>query len=208
MIDADTTTTIDRLPTGAETVAWDLTDLYAGMDDPQLMADLDAADAEADALDSAYRGRIAALDAHEAAAMIARYEALVERAEEAIKADDVDVNAMMKGKFTLRDMYTQLEALNKMGPLKQIMGMLPMGSMQLPDGVYDVTSTKMVRYRIIMDSMTPGELDDPSLISSSRTFLNTSFSRGSPAIPLTRSACLPESFMPIMVATKGKTSSA
>ncbi len=89
-------------------------------------------------------------------------KALVERAEEAIK------NAMMKGKFTLRDMYTQLEALNKMGPLKQIMGMLPMGNMQLPDGVYDVTSTKMVRYRIIMDSMTPGELDDPALISSSR----------------------------------------
>jgi signal recognition particle subunit SRP54 len=95
-------------------------------------------------------------------------KALAERAEEAIKADDVDVNAMMKGKFTLRDMYKQLEALNKMGPLKQIMGMLPMGNMELPEGVYDVTSTKMVRYRIIMDSMTPGELDDPALISSSR----------------------------------------
>jgi signal recognition particle subunit SRP54 len=95
-------------------------------------------------------------------------KALMERAEEAIKADDVDVNAMMKGKFTLRDMYKQLEALNKMGPLKQIMGMLPLGNMELPEGVYDVTSTKMVRYRIIMDSMTAGELDDPTLINSSR----------------------------------------
>jgi signal recognition particle subunit SRP54 len=94
--------------------------------------------------------------------------ALVERAEEAINADDVDVNAMMKGKFTLRDMYKQLEALNKMGPLKQIMSMLPLGNMELPDGVYDVTSTKMVRYRIIMDSMTSNELDDPALINSSR----------------------------------------
>ena len=65
-------------------------------------------------------------------------------------------------------MYKQLEALNKMGPLKQIMGMLPLGNMELPEGVYDVTSTKMVRYRIIMDSMTPKELDDPSLINSSR----------------------------------------
>jgi signal recognition particle subunit SRP54 len=95
-------------------------------------------------------------------------KALMEKASEAIKADDMDVNAMMKGKFTLRDMYKQLEALNKMGPLKQIMGMLPLGNMQLPEGVYDVTSTKMVRYRIIMDSMTPGELDDPPLINSSR----------------------------------------
>jgi len=95
-------------------------------------------------------------------------KALLEKAQEAISKDDVDVNAMMKGKFTLRDMYKQLEALNKMGPLKQIMGMLPMGNMELPEGVYDVTTTKMVRYRIIMDSMTPFELDDPTLINSSR----------------------------------------
>jgi len=94
--------------------------------------------------------------------------ALVEKAEEAMNADELDVNAMMKGKFSLRDMYKQLEALNKMGPIKQIMSMLPMGNMQLPEGVYDVTSTKMVRYRIIMDSMTGAELDEPSLITSSR----------------------------------------
>jgi signal recognition particle subunit SRP54 len=94
--------------------------------------------------------------------------ALMEKANEAIDTGDVDVNAMMKGKFTLRDMYKQLEAFNKMGPLKQIMSMLPLGNMELPEGVYDVTSTKMVRYRIIMDSMTPKELDDPTLINSSR----------------------------------------
>jgi signal recognition particle subunit SRP54 len=95
-------------------------------------------------------------------------KALAEKAEEAIKGQDVDAESMLKGKFTLRDMYKQLEALNKMGPLKQIMSMLPMGNMELPEGVYDVTSTKMIRYRIIMDSMTPKELDDPGLINSSR----------------------------------------
>ena len=65
---------------GAEEIVWDLSDLYAGMDDPQLDADLDACDAEADALDAAYRGRIAGLAAAELAALIARYEALAERA--------------------------------------------------------------------------------------------------------------------------------
>ncbi len=94
--------------------------------------------------------------------------ALVERAEEAISTEDLDVNAMLKGKFTLRDMYKQLEALNKMGPLKQIMGMLPLGNMQIPDDAYDITSTKMQRYKVIMDSMTATELDDPSVIGSSR----------------------------------------
>ena len=95
-------------------------------------------------------------------------KALAEKAEEMAKSEEFDANTMLKGKFTLRDMYKQLEALNKMGPLKQIMGMLPLGNMQVPEGVYDVTSTKMVRYRIIMDSMTPGELDDPGLINGSR----------------------------------------
>jgi len=94
--------------------------------------------------------------------------ALVERAEEAITGDEVDVNAMLKGRFTLRDMYKQLEALNRMGPLKQIMGMLPLGNVQIPDDAYDFTSTKMKRYKVIMDSMTPSELDDPSVIGSSR----------------------------------------
>ena len=65
---------------GAEEIVWDLSDLYAGMDDPQLNADLDVCDAEADALDAAYRGRIAGLTAAELAALIARYEALAERA--------------------------------------------------------------------------------------------------------------------------------
>jgi signal recognition particle subunit SRP54 len=97
-------------------------------------------------------------------------KSLVERAEEAMaETQDLDVNAVLRGKFTLRDMYKQLEAVNKMGPLKQIMSMLPLGSMEIPDGVYEVTGTKMVRYRIIMDSMTKQELDDPSTINSSRT---------------------------------------
>jgi len=94
--------------------------------------------------------------------------ALVERAEEAVAGEDMDVNALMKGKFTLRDMYSQMEAINRMGPLKQIMSMLPMGGMSVPDDAYDVTATKMERFKVIMDSMTGQELDDPSLIGSSR----------------------------------------
>jgi signal recognition particle subunit SRP54 len=95
-------------------------------------------------------------------------KALVERAQETVTEGDLDVNAMMRGKFTLRDMYKQLEALNKMGPLKQIMSMIPLGNVEVPGEVYDVTSTKMSRYRYIMDSMTAIELDDPSVLSSSR----------------------------------------
>ena len=94
--------------------------------------------------------------------------ALIERAEDVISPEDVDVNAMLKGKFTLRDMYKQLEALKKMGPLKQVMNMLPLGNVDLPQDAFDVTSVKMDRFKYIMDSMTNGELDNPGIISGSR----------------------------------------
>jgi len=70
----------EPLLTGAEEVAWNLGDLYAGMDDPQLEADLDTCDAEAAALSVDYRGRVAELSAVELAALINRYEALGDRA--------------------------------------------------------------------------------------------------------------------------------
>ena len=94
--------------------------------------------------------------------------ALVERAEEAMSEDDLDMNAMLRGRFTLRDMYKQLEAINRMGPLKQIMSMLPMGGVEIPADAYDVTTVKMKHYKVIMDSMTKKELDEPQVLSSSR----------------------------------------
>ncbi len=93
---------------------------------------------------------------------------LVERAEEAF-TEEIDIEKMMQGKFTLKEMYQQLEAMNKMGPLKQVMQMLPLGSMKIPDEMYAETSGKMGRYKVIMDSMTEAELTDPKIIDSSRT---------------------------------------
>lgn len=69
--------------TGAEEAAWDLSDLYAGMDDPALNADLDAADTEAGALDAAYRGLVSGLSAPGLAELLGRYELLRERAAKA-----------------------------------------------------------------------------------------------------------------------------
>jgi oligoendopeptidase F len=69
--------------TGAEEAVWDLTDLYAGSEDPALTADLDAADAEADALDAEYRGRVGTMSASELAGLLGRYEGLRERAGKA-----------------------------------------------------------------------------------------------------------------------------
>jgi oligoendopeptidase F len=61
-------------PTGAEQVVWDLSDLYAAVDDPAIDRDLDQADALADELDHTYRGRIADLNGEQMRELLNMYE--------------------------------------------------------------------------------------------------------------------------------------
>ena len=95
---------------------------------------------------------------------------LIERAQEIQATEEMDVESMMRGKFTLKDMYNQMEAMNKLGPLKQIMQMLPMGGLgiELSDKEFQATKDRLDKYRVIMDSMTDAELEDPKIITVSR----------------------------------------
>lgn len=95
---------------------------------------------------------------------------LIERAQETKVEEEMDVEALMRGKFTLKDMCKQMEAINKMGPLKQIMQMLPLGGigLDISDQEYQVTKDRLDKYRVIMSSMTEAELDDPKIITASR----------------------------------------
>ncbi|MHC1575884.1 MAG: signal recognition particle protein Srp54 [Methanosarcinaceae archaeon] len=97
-------------------------------------------------------------------------KSLIEKAEETLTEEDLDIESMMRGRFTLKDMYNQLEAMNKMGPMKQIMQMLPLGGLggKISDEAYNTTGDKMARYRILMDSMTDEEMLNPRSIGSSR----------------------------------------
>jgi oligoendopeptidase F len=61
----------------ADGVAWDLADLYAGLDDPRIAGDLDAAHAKAKAFESAYRGKVA-VDGGPAPELLARAVAEME----------------------------------------------------------------------------------------------------------------------------------
>lgn len=109
-------------------------------------------------------------------------KSLIERAQETKLEEEIDVEAMMRGKFTLKDMYKQMEAMNKMGPLKQVMQMLPLGGMgiDISDKDYQTTKDKLDKYRVVMDSMTDAELEDPKMVTSSRV---KRISRGSGTPP-------------------------
>jgi signal recognition particle subunit SRP54 len=102
---------------------------------------------------------------------------LSERVERAMaetteEDDDWDPQDIMDGSFTLKDMQKQMEAMNNMGPLDQVMDMIPgMGGGlmdQLPDDAMDVTQERMRTFDVAMDSMTEAELENPRSIGQSR----------------------------------------
>ena len=104
---------------------------------------------------------------------------LTERVERAMEEtqqeeEDWDPEDMLKGDFTLKDMRRQMEAMNNMGPLDQVMDMIPgMGGGgglmdELPDDAMDVTQDRMRSFEVIMDSMTELELENPRAISASQ----------------------------------------
>ncbi len=96
---------------------------------------------------------------------------LLEKAEESMKGKDTEKAArrMMSGKFTLNDMYEQMDMLSGMGPLNKIAEMLPGGlSGKVKNVDMDDTQDKLQRFRIIMDSMTNEERENPQIVRASR----------------------------------------
>ncbi len=97
-------------------------------------------------------------------------ESLVAKVQEAeVEVSEKDINALLSGKFTLTDMYQQLEAMRKMGPLQKVLQMVPGFSYQLPEADLDMAEERMDRFKYIIDSMTPEERDNPKVINASRT---------------------------------------
>jgi signal recognition particle subunit SRP54 len=96
-------------------------------------------------------------------------EGLVERVREAeIKVPEKKAREFMSGKFTLMDMYEQLEAVQKMGPLKGIIARLPGIGSKLPEDATEIAEDRLKKWRFIIQSMTKDEREDPRILQSSR----------------------------------------
>ena len=93
---------------------------------------------------------------------------LIEKAEEAYETDQAEVAAqrLMEGTFTLDDFLDQMQAIKKMGPLSNLVGMLP----GIPKEVRDVQigDKEIGRVEAIIRSMTTAERIDPEIIDTSR----------------------------------------
>ncbi|MFH1408746.1 MAG: signal recognition particle receptor subunit alpha [Nanoarchaeota archaeon] len=98
-------------------------------------------------------------------------ETLLEKAKDVIdqdKAEDLG-KRFLKGDFNLIDLYEQMEAMQKMGPLGKVMEMIPgFGQLKIPKDMLKGQEGKLKKWRIAMDSMTKNELEDPDTISRTR----------------------------------------
>jgi signal recognition particle subunit SRP54 len=96
-------------------------------------------------------------------------EGLVAKVKEAdIPVSEKDVAAMLSGKFSLQDMYDQFEAMQNMGPLQKVLSMIPGFSYKLPTEELENAEERLSRWKVIIQSMTPEEREDPKVLNASR----------------------------------------
>ncbi|MDT5015514.1 MAG: signal recognition particle subunit [Mycobacterium sp.] len=95
---------------------------------------------------------------------------LIEQAQRTFDEDEAEKMAskLVSGnEFTLEDFLEQLQAIKRMGPIGNLLGMLP-GAGQMKDMISQIDDRDLDRTAAIIRSMTPTEREDPKLINGSR----------------------------------------
>src|SRR6266536_6573070 len=95
---------------------------------------------------------------------------LIEQAERTFDQDEAEKMAgkLVSGnKFTLEDFLGQLQAIRRMGPISNLLGMMP-GMGQMKEAMSQVDDRDLDRTAAIIRGMTPGERENPKIINGSR----------------------------------------
>jgi signal recognition particle subunit SRP54 len=96
-------------------------------------------------------------------------ETLIEKVREAeIKVPDKKAKAILSGKFTLTEWYEQIQAVKGMGPFRKLIKMIPGMSYNLPDDMLEMAEGRIEKWRVIIQSMTPEEKENPKIFNASR----------------------------------------
>lgn len=92
---------------------------------------------------------------------------LIEKAEQALDEEKAQkaYEKLKKNRFDLNDLMDQMLEMKKMGPLQEVLGMLP-GAGKLQTG--DIDDSIVDKQIAIMRSMTPKERENPKLLDASR----------------------------------------
>ena len=95
---------------------------------------------------------------------------LVEKAAEVIEEDEAArmEEKLRKGEFSLEDFLEQMRAMKKLGPLENIVGMLPGGDAALKDADLDKGQAELRRMEALICAMTHKERRHPNILNASR----------------------------------------
>ena len=95
-------------------------------------------------------------------------ETLIEKAEEAFEAEQAEQAAarLLEGTFTLEDFLEQMQQIKKMGPLGNLVGMMPGIPKEARDA--EIDDRRLARIEGMIRSMTPAERVAPDMIDGSR----------------------------------------
>ena len=93
---------------------------------------------------------------------------LIEQAEAVFDQDQAEKAAeqLMSGTFTLMDFVEQLRSVRKMGPMKNLLGMMPGIGKELKD--VDIDERELDRVEAVVMSMTKAERNNPDVLNTSR----------------------------------------
>jgi signal recognition particle subunit SRP54 len=95
---------------------------------------------------------------------------LIEKAEQVVDREKAEeqVKKLRRGEFTLEDFRDQLTQVRKMGPLESVLAMIPGLGQAAKDVDTEQGERDLKRSLAIIDSMTPLERRDPSVLNGSR----------------------------------------
>ncbi len=93
---------------------------------------------------------------------------LVEKAQAVVSEEEALAaqEKLLRNEFTLEDFLNQIQQIQKMGPIKDLLGMIPGLGAAL--GGQEVDEKPLVKMKAIIQSMTPEERRDPDLVDASR----------------------------------------
>lgn len=96
-------------------------------------------------------------------------ETLLEKVKEVMPEEEVEDlgKKFLRGEFNLIDLYEQMRAIKKMGPLTKMLELIP-GFFKIPKEVLQSQEVKIDKWKYIMQSMTKEELENPDIIRGSR----------------------------------------
>ncbi len=93
-------------------------------------------------------------------------ETLLEKAKDVM--DEKKTEKIIEGDFGIEEFCEQIGAVQKMGPMSQMLEMVGLNAKKLPSGMINVQEEKMKKWQHIIKSMTAKERKDPEIIKYSR----------------------------------------